>query len=94
MAETIMRVPPVESVINPLYELEHSLDSMRIYCELMTDQLLEHDAKSLESAGRLQERIILLMRSLSEEVARATELQSTATHAAFGLSEAMEGAKQ
>ncbi|MDT7514557.1 hypothetical protein [Rhodoferax mekongensis] len=94
MTNHIMCESDKPTIRDSLSELEQSLDSMRIYCELMNNQLNQHDASSQDGSMRLQERMIVLVRSLVGEIESAVELQAAASIAAINLSAAMEGATQ
>lgn len=57
-----------------LGELESSLDSMRVMCELMTSQLMEHVPSNAASSMALNERMHVLVRSQLKEIASAQNL--------------------
>lgn len=94
MAETIMREPSAAPVRSSLTELELSLDSMRIYCEVMNDLLSLHDSTSQDSSIRLNERLTVMVRSLISEVQGAEEARSAAWLAACEVSAGIKGGAQ
>jgi hypothetical protein len=57
-----------------LGDLESSLDSMRVFCDVMTSQLMEHLPSNAASSMALNERMHVLVRSLLKEIDCAQNL--------------------
>lgn len=68
MANAIMSKQGEGVSMDAFGELESTLDTMRIQCDLMMDQIFNHVPRCADSSMRFNERMMILSRGLRSEI--------------------------